>query len=618
MTQHHPAAADQNEHTPRQHVLTLAEFDTLATGAGRAHGALRGGQLSKRVLLLRLVVDTGAERGAPLQAVLRGALTLLSAAQRRDRAATETVLLSPPVGAWATHCLRRLRGLTVAPTPIEDDLAYLVGLAAGAAIRARLDFEVTLRATAHGLMLPTFGMAMVPRDAGPLRARHRAGSGSVELDGVGTIPVLQTDGPDTRLWRPLRRLTSTVGDQRISVVLDDLDPYRDHQGLPVAGRLSSSEAAAWQARLHEAWTILARDHRMRAEAIAHGVMAFVPLQATESAPELSASSTDTFGAVALTYPTDGLTMAGALVHEFQHAKLSALLDLVPLHGRSSGQLFYAPWRSDPRPLRGLLQGAYAYLGLCDFWQVHRAAPTENGAPLAQFEFARWREQVWRALPALETSGDLTAEGTRFVSGMRNRAAVLRQAEVPDRPAAFARLASADHQMTWRLRNMRPEPEIVAQRADAWLAGRSCPAPRAAPSRLVPGEAAFHMTGRIRLARMGALDPGRFDRLRDDPARLAALVPPATVADARYVSGDVRGALQAYREEITRDPNRINSWTGLALARRDLAGQGEADPLDALPEETFALTVEIARRSGAAPDPLRLAAWLAAEGAGTVD
>ena len=51
-----------------------------------------------------------------------------------------------------------------------------------------------------------------------------------------------------------------------------------------------------------------------------------------------------------------------LVHEFQHSKLSAMLDLVPLTDPDDHGRYFAPWRVDPRPLAGLLQGVYAFVG----------------------------------------------------------------------------------------------------------------------------------------------------------------------------------------------------------------------------------------------------------------
>jgi hypothetical protein len=469
---------------------------------------------------------------------------------------------------------------------------------------------VTVRADRHGVMFPTFGLARVPGGPRWLRARCRPGSGDLELDGAGAFPVHDGDMPDTTAWLPLRRLTSAAERLKLTVVVDDLDPYRDRQGLPVAGRQTCSKIADWQARLDEAWALLVRDHRPRAEAIAGGVVTLVPLVATESAPELSATSSDAFGAVALTYPSDGLTMAGALVHEFQHTKLSALLDLVPLHGRSGSQLFYAPWRADPRPVRGLLQGAYAYLGLSDFWHAHGTDHADRGARLARFEFARWREQVWRTLPILEASGELTPDGVRFVEGMRRRLTSLRGADIPARPAALARIASADHRITWRLRNLQPDPEVVAGWADSWLAGCGRPT-TALPSPVVTaGPRSFHSTGRTRLAHLEVTDPPRFERLRHDPGRLAAAATPATVADALLMGGDVPAATRAYLDEIAADPDRVSAWTGLALATTQQDSTSGDDPLASAPEVVFALHKEIRRRSEAGPDPVSLSGWLA--------
>ena len=68
-------------------------------------------------------------------------------------------------------------------------------------------------------------------------------------------------------------------------------------------------------------------------------------------------------------------MAETLVHEFQHVKLCGLLDMVPL-AASGAEKVYAPWRQDPRPAGGLLQGIYAHLGIVRFWQSQRQAETD--------------------------------------------------------------------------------------------------------------------------------------------------------------------------------------------------------------------------------------------------
>ena len=85
-----------------------------------------------------------------------------------------------------------------------------------------------------------------------------------------------------------------------------------------------------------------------------------------------------------------------MVHEFQHSKL------------------WAPWRTDPRPLGGLLQGVYAFLGVADTWRALAARPALGD--LAMREFAEAREQVDVALGELTGAGALTPAGEVFVDG----------------------------------------------------------------------------------------------------------------------------------------------------------------------------------------------------------
>src|SRR5262249_61074559 len=129
--------------------------------------------------------------------------------------------------------------------------------------------------------------------------------------------------------------------------------------------------------------------------------------------------------------------------------------LVPLHHAGSEAGCYAPWRPDPRPLGGLVQGAYAYLGLVDLWQVQRLAEPEAQSRLAHFEYARWLPGVRRVLQTLADSGRLTEAGERFIAGMRRRLAELTGPAVPRDLELLARDARFDHWTSWRLPNLRP-------------------------------------------------------------------------------------------------------------------------------------------------------------------
>jgi HEXXH motif-containing protein len=145
-------------------------------------------------------------------------------------------------------------------------------------------------------------------------------------------------------------------------------------------------------------------------------------------------------------------MAVTLTHETQHAKLSALLDLVQLTKPDDGSRFYAPWREDPRPVPGLLQGAYAYLSVTAFWRRHRHVATGEQAIHAAAEFARWREAALMVTRTLLESGRLTSAGEAFAAGMAERLVTWADEKVPSESRTLAGEWADAHVTEWRQRN----------------------------------------------------------------------------------------------------------------------------------------------------------------------
>ena len=87
-------------------------------------------------------------------------------------------------------------------------------------------------------------------------------------------------------------------------------------------------------------------------------------------------------------PPDPETCACTLTHELQHVKLCAVLDIVRLTVPDDGRRrYYAPWRDDPRPVAGLLQGAYALVGVTEFWRRRRQLAAGAAQLRADGEFA---------------------------------------------------------------------------------------------------------------------------------------------------------------------------------------------------------------------------------------
>jgi HEXXH motif-containing protein len=589
---------------PGTHRVPRVDFDALASGYGDAAvvARLKGGQLSKHLLLVRALLDT-----APPETTgwLQAGLALLTEVQETSPDIVSELMVHPQVGAWAAHCLRVLRGAESGDVPLDSDLGHLAGVAATAAIRAGRDFEIDVPVRAGKIYLPGLGAAVV--GCGVSTVRVHGDAGRLVVNGRLLPPDLATEDAG---WLPLRRLTATAGGLAVTAELDDLDPFRNCHRLAAASRLTAVQAGAWQQHLAEAWRLLVRHHRRYADAIAAGLVALVPLSAEPSSRGVSATSLHAFGATLISPPADGQALAVAIVHEFQHAKLGALLDLVPLHDDFPVARYYAPWRDDPRPLGGLLQGAYAYLGIADFWRVQRTLATAGHADFAQFEFARWRERVDRVLQVIADSGRLTAPGVEFVAGMRATVDRWRDESVPAEARTLARDAADDHHIGWQIRNLRPDPAHVRQLAKAWDAGDGPQFGGGAPADVVPSDSrALVHNVRLDLVGLRISDPERFARLRRDPGALAEAVPDATAGDVAYAQGDYTAAIQAYRTLIAAEPAQRSHWAGLALALRRLGASPAATALLRHPELVYAVYQQLAdQRSAPAPD--ELGDWLA--------
>ncbi|MET7439320.1 HEXXH motif domain-containing protein, partial [Streptomyces sp. NPDC005568] len=233
-----------------------------------------------------------------------------------------------------------------------------------------------------------------------------------------------------------------------AVTVEDTDPLRDCHGHPARTRLTEDEAEAWRTNLLDAWDWIRRELPAYAPGIASGLRVITPLRPSPDGSDISSAARDAFGAVAIALPAGPERLALLLVHEFQHVKLGALLDLTDLYDPTCERLFYAPWRPDPRPLEGLLQGTYAHLAVIDFWRAQWRSTTGERSRAAETHFARWRDQTAEAVETLAGSGALTPLGERFVAGMRETVRRLLADEIGEEALLAARRAAEEHQAVW--------------------------------------------------------------------------------------------------------------------------------------------------------------------------
>ena len=384
----------------------LAHFDALAAGYGDAESIayLRSDQRTARRRLLRLL-----RHKAPGQTddIYTAGWDLLVRLDRSAPAAVEAALEHPYVRAWAERCIRDLvRG---EPT----DLGHLASIAAAAAVRGGADAEVRVPVSAGRLYLPTLGRLRVG-DV-PEATVSVTGDGAFQVRAASRHWGIQLGAEAwDEDWEPTRELRA--GD--FAVRLEDTDPHRDVHEWPAAGRLTDAEAAAWQEQFTAAWSVIKHDYPAYAPGLIEGLRSLTPLANDVPGREISATASEAYGAVAAARPAAGEDLALLIIHEFQHVKLGAIMDMVDLYEPADRRLFFAPWREEPRPIRAMLQGTYAHLSVTDYWRGfrHRApAPIALGAAE---RFDRWRTLTAEAIDTLAASGALTSLGTRFVEGMR--------------------------------------------------------------------------------------------------------------------------------------------------------------------------------------------------------
>ncbi|MFI8960866.1 aKG-HExxH-type peptide beta-hydroxylase [Streptomyces sp. NPDC053493] len=391
---------------------------------------LRSALHTRRLLLLKaLLVRVHRHRGSVEPGALgrfEHAWELLERVERRHPAVVRDVLDYPTTGSWLAAALAEPAG------PVFDRLlARLDGLAVTAALRCGGPLDLTVETPDGLLSLPGVGRLRVAAD----RVRISAGDRTVRFhpDGarqaapavlalVGRRPgALAGRGPG---WCAVRRLP------RSAARLDDLDPYRVPAGTGGASvgtpaEHADTDHAAWSARWRAAQDLLARTHPGRAAEVAGAVRAVVPL--VERGPRhRGATLSAAPGAVLTSLPAAAQGLAETLVHELHHSKLATLHELVPLYGPGREAVHQVGWRSDPRPIAGVLHGAYAHLALADLW---RRASTADGVPKswrsgAGQQFDDIHDQVGEALRILLESDELTTEGREFALQMRQHHASL--------------------------------------------------------------------------------------------------------------------------------------------------------------------------------------------------
>lgn len=596
--------------TLARHRMPAEYLRLLMTGRGSADitNFFWTSEWSRRQLEL-YAVHIEADRESTLLGPLPSAgqaWEALATAQRAAPDAVRGVLLHPQIGSWAAYALRRRLGEVKSASPDWVDFGGLHILALTASAAAGLSWHGDIPARAGRVMLPALGMARfagVTEDA-VVTAETEGGRIWLRL-GDETVTVPDDPSLDGPGWWGLRRLRID-GEPALSVWLDDLDPFRDLADPEPPARLDDASFAHWTQLLTDAWHLLQRDHRPAANAMAGGVVSLVPLRHEEGWGTRSASSGEAFGSIMTSPPPDAVTLAEVLVHEYQHITLGGLIHHLNLSA-SDGRLYYAPWRFDPRPLGGFLQGVFAFLGIADFWRQHRLTAPEAERELACYEYAHARAQTHTALRVLRDADGLTSDGRALLDGITDRCTPWLDEEIPDEPSRLSQLSIDSHRLGWQLRHQRPsDDDQVSRLAEAWLADAT-PGGSPATPELHPDPEFFWQDLIPTFAKrwLGRRNP--------DPGDTSGAARTVALAQIDLVRGDSKLAQDGYLTAISTGfkpghPARIHAWAGLAMAVRATGQAPAARALYDRPDLVLAVHERLADR-GQAADPVDLAGWL---------
>jgi uncharacterized protein len=383
-------------------------LDDLASGYA---GLATMSYLARSELAItRALVVAVAKRSGPRGPAAAG-WALLSRLDRTAAEAVRSVLAHPYTRVWAVRCLN--------PHPSDADPAHLGNLAAAAAIRANADAEITVSVRNGFVVLPTLGAVDLGGTGAGSAVLSTTAKGFTVRGTSGSVTMRRVDlvtGSASLAWRPSHVLEL----DSLRVHLEDQDPHRDCHLWSPEEALSGLAVGSWRRSMANALRLIHSEVPGHIMGIHNGLYLITPLAPDLLGHQRSATARDAFGAIAVAFAEES-ELAVMVVHELQHIKMGAVLDLVDLFDPGYEQRITVGWRTDPRPLEGVMQGTYAHLAVADVWRA-RSAHVSPGQLRAEELYQQYRGWTAAAIDAMSATGALTPAGRRFVSRMADTVA----------------------------------------------------------------------------------------------------------------------------------------------------------------------------------------------------
>ncbi|MCC3436629.1 MAG: hypothetical protein EAZ39_27435 [Oscillatoriales cyanobacterium] len=217
--------------------------------------------------------------------------------------------------------------------------------------------------------------------------------------------------------------------------------------------LTPNTTIKWLSSLEEAWFWIDSCSSLLASEILMGVQSLVPVHSHAIDVHISQTFREIPGLLILSWMSDTSVIVEALVHEYHHHKLHALLNLDPILVEGSPEeIYYSPWRDDPRPLGGILQGTYVFQAVLEFGNklLKTDMPILQEKRLQQRVYTV-KKQLQTALKVLRTNAGFSSIGRGLIEGIEENIDRV-EPEIPQIEQQLIDLRLKEHQRQWEAEN----------------------------------------------------------------------------------------------------------------------------------------------------------------------
>jgi HEXXH motif-containing protein len=180
-------------------------------------------------------------------------------------------------------------------------------------------------------------------------------------DPTGALAPLAPMAPPPFVVVDRQIVLATIDDNPLAAV--EAHPDKSGNAIDLGGRPLEAWTRALSAALAEIERLMPE---LRAEIDLY-VRQLVPVGWFDET-HVSASYREAIGTVYLSLHPSTLTLVEALIHEFSHNKLNAMLELDPLLLNDPSERYASPVRPDGRPLLGVLLAVHAFLPVARWYE----------------------------------------------------------------------------------------------------------------------------------------------------------------------------------------------------------------------------------------------------------